>query len=167
MLGVAVDDVAQEHIVGQFMVDEGHRAVEEELQGGVVEMAQDATEVAGGGQAGIGVKAPGVGVGRDEGKAEDPEQGRVIDQVLAQIGHVAYVLVELDQIGSHEAGAGDRWGSRPGTMGIALRKVFPVQRGEQVQALACQRAFGDKGGQHHVGLGELRQVGAFEGNRRG
>ncbi len=92
------------------------------------------------------VKAPGVGRGRDEGKAEDPHQRGVLDQELAQVGHVADVLVELDQVGGHVGRTGLGLGAGPGAVGIASGKVVPVEWAEEVEVLAGHCALTDETG---------------------
>jgi len=83
-----------------------------------VEGAQHAAEVAVGGQAGLNIETPGGPVGWHERKAEQPDQGRVIDEILPQGTHRRELLIELDQVGPGQGAIRQRRGVAVG-MGLS------------------------------------------------
>jgi hypothetical protein len=165
VLGVHGDGVAERHVGRQFPAQGRDGAVEQELERGVGQVAQHAAEVLGRGQAGGHVEAPGVGGRGDEREAQEPDQRRVFDQVLAQVGHVALAFFELDQVGRHEGGAGRRRGAGPGAVGRPFGEVFPVQVGQQLAVLLGHGAVAHEAGQVGVGLGQAAEIRPREWHR--
>ena len=98
------------------------------------------------GQTGFDVEAPRGTRRGNEGKAQDPHQGGMLHQVLAQVGHIDKLLIELDQTGCRE---GSEWYSACSPVGfqVALGEAAPVQRTQQVQVAHGDGRLLDKGGQ--------------------
>jgi len=65
-----------------------HAAVEQKLQCGVGHLTQHASQVTMGGQAMVDVPFAGRPMGGRHRKAQDPRQGGIVQQELAQVGHV-------------------------------------------------------------------------------
>jgi hypothetical protein len=49
----------------------------------------------------LNIEAPAEGGRGGQLEAQHPDQGRMLDQILAQFGHVALPLVDLDQVGGN------------------------------------------------------------------
>ena len=75
VFGIQGDGLAEiRDKAGQFELEQAHGIVEQELEADIGGLAQQAGEVTVGGQASLGVKAPGaVGGGRQQGKAQDSD----------------------------------------------------------------------------------------------
>ena len=159
MLGVQGDHVAEIDVGGQFQPEQLHRAVQQELGGRVVQVAEHAPELAARRHRTRDIETVGGrGIGHQR-KAEAPDQGRVFEQVGAQLAHRTQALVELDQVGGHVGGAGRRGGTGPGVVGRPLGKMRPVERAEQVEILAGHRIVGHKLRQRGLRLGQAGQIG--------
>ena len=163
MLGIQGDGSPEVRLRGQFVLQNMNGAVEQELQDLVVERAQDRQEEPLVRDARVGVEAPREGRSRMQGKAQNPDQGRVIDQVVPQVGHIAFVLVKLDQVGGHKGGARARGEAGPGTTWVPFGKVLPVQRPQQPQVALGYATVLHELGKGLRSAGQLRQIGAVKG----
>ena len=146
MLGVTGDDRAEIQLARELGRDELDAGRQQELGGGGVELAQHPAELAAGRQCALdGEAVRGRGLGHER-KAQQPDQGGVLEQVAAQVTHRTQPLVELDQIGCHIRRTRG-WGrARPGMLRGAFGEVRPVQRAEQVEVLAGHGVGCHKGG---------------------
>ena len=155
-LGIAGDHVAEGGLLrrGQSGFEPLDAGREQELQGGVRQLTQHAAELPARRDAGGHVEAAGRRRVGHAGEAEPVDQGRVFQQIGAQVAHEPLVLLELDQVGRDEGGAGLRGWPRPGAVGRALGELAPGQVAEQGAVLLHHRVGGDPGGQDGVRLGE-------------
>ena len=117
----------------KFLLQKMNCGGQQKLQGVIGELAQYPSEVARSRERGINVKAPRVLVAGYKIEAQDPDQGGTLKQIVAQVGHIAQILVDLNQQGADIGGAGMRLGAGPGAMGVSFREMFPVQRSQQHQ----------------------------------
>lgn len=70
--------------------------------------------------------------GRRQREAKEPEQGRMVNEVLPQLRHVRELQVELDQAGGEERGV--RGGSNAAvSVQVAFGKSVPSQRPQQIE----------------------------------
>lgn len=90
----------------------------------------------------------------------------MLDQVSAQVGHVALVRVELDEVGGDEGGARHGLGAGPGAVVRARGELGPGKGAEQGAVLLGDGIGGNPGGQRPVGVGE-RTRGVRQGGGRG
>lgn len=90
----------------------------------------------------------------DEAKAQEPDQGGVLDEKRTQLTHTALLLVELDEVGSHKRGARSGLLARPGAVGWPLGEVSPIQSTEQGAILLGDGAGGDEGRERRLRLGQ-------------
>jgi hypothetical protein len=67
----------------QLGLDEVYGVIQEDLEGGVGDPAQEARQVTLARETGVGVEAPGIAPGWDQWEAQQPEQGWMLDQILA------------------------------------------------------------------------------------
>ena len=98
------------------------------------------------GQASVDVEAPRGTRRGDEGKAQNPHQGGMLHKVLAQVGHIDKLLIELDQTGCRK---GSEWYSACSPVGlqVALGEAASVQWTQPVQVPHGDGRLLDKGGQ--------------------
>src|SRR5919202_573872 len=90
--------------------------------------------------------------GRLARKAEQVDQRGMLDEIGAQVGHVALVLVQLDEKGGDEGRTGRRLRTGPGAVAGPLGELRPGQRPEEGAVLLDDRVGGDPGGQRSVGV---------------
>ena len=109
-------------------------ARERELEGYV-----NPAEVLATGETSVWVEAPRVVRMGCEGEAQQTDQAGMVDQKVAQTGHVGLVLVELDEKGGHEGRPALGFGTRPGSVLRPFGKVAPVQLAQQVQVVHGHR----------------------------
>ena len=171
VLGVAGDGVAEVDVGRQCGGDDLYSGVEQELGGGVIQLAQHPAELTPRGQAvGDREAVGGRGVGRQR-KAQNPDQRRVFTQVTAQVAHRAQPFGEFDQIGRNVRRARCGGGAGPGILGGALREVLPVEWPEQRQVSAGDRTRANERRECGAWLRQLGQMGPGErdsaGCRRG
>ncbi len=102
--------------------------------------------MAGSRQAGLDIEAVGRSVIRDKAKTQEPNQSRMFNQVAAQVRHVAFVFVQLNNERSDVSCTRMRHRAGPGIGGVTFGKVVPIQRAEQVQILHRYRTVANEGG---------------------
>jgi hypothetical protein len=129
-------------------------AFEEELTGVVGQVAQHAAELMAIRDA-LGyieaVRRARIG---DKFEAEQPNQCRMLNEEGTQGAHGAFLLMQLDQVGSHEGGARGWLRAGPRAGGGSLRELRPVERAEERSVFLGNRAGEHKRRQWRVGLGQ-------------
>ncbi|MBU0703032.1 MAG: hypothetical protein KKC18_04120 [Chloroflexi bacterium] len=59
------------------------------------------------GQAGLRIETVGAGAVWEEREAEQVYESGMLDQIVAQVGHMNQMLVELEEVGGSEGGIGN------------------------------------------------------------
>ena len=107
------------------------------------------------------------GIGHQR-KAEAPDQGRVFEQVGAQLTQRTQAFVELDQVRGHVGRTRRRGGTGPRVVGRPFGEMRPVERTSRSRILAGHGIVGHKHQQRGLRLGQAGQVGPQQrDNRRG
>jgi len=153
-LGVTGDGIAKARLLLEWErgAEELDARGEQELERGVGHAAQHRAEVAALGRGGGHIKPMrrgGIGHTRE---AEPVDQRGVLDEVGAQVGHVALAFVQLNEIGGGEGGTRVRVGAGPSAVGRAFGEVGPGERTKQIAILLDDWVGCDPGGQRRVGM---------------